>query len=191
MGAVLGPLQWEEFRVLNYLDDMLICAQTEEQGHHQVAGRHHEAGGFLCLPGTFLHGGKGHLETVPAVLGANGSNGPDSSISPSLHTPSTEVPPQPGTAPTVAAAGQGAGHPQAASGPPLVGMPKKSRQGEASTDVSLVGWGTVHEGRGIGSHWGSRWASQHISVLQLNASVGISNSPYGNSCHTLKVAMCC
>lgn len=118
MSAVLGPVQWEGLRSLNYMDDMLPYAQTEEQGHL------HAAEGFQCVPGTFLHGGKGHLETVPAGLGTNSSSGPDSPTGPSLHAPSTEMPPHPGTAPTVAAAGQGVGHLQAMSGSPLVGTPE-------------------------------------------------------------------
>jgi len=53
-----------------------------------------------CVPypgeegGTILSRGKGHLETVHAALGADGGNGPNSSIGPSLHAPSTEVLPQ-------------------------------------------------------------------------------------------------
>ncbi len=53
-----------------------------------------EAGGCQALPGTFLPRGKGHLETVPVASGAHGSNGPNSTTGPSLHVPSTEVPPQ-------------------------------------------------------------------------------------------------
>ncbi len=36
MDAVLGPLQQEGLRVMNYLDDWLICAQTEEQCRQHV-----------------------------------------------------------------------------------------------------------------------------------------------------------
>ncbi|KAJ4934347.1 hypothetical protein JOQ06_007145 [Pogonophryne albipinna] len=105
-------------------------------GHGYRLKDHHcvsylgEAGDFQGLPGTFLPGGKGHLEIVSASLGADGGNGPNCSIGPSLHAPSTEVPPQPETAPTDTAAGQGAGNPQAATGPPLVGTLEQSSQGE-------------------------------------------------------------
>ena len=41
-----------------------------------------------------------------------------------------------------------------------------TRRQLVSSDASLVGWGSVHEGAGIGGCWGSRWASQH-NVLEL------------------------
>lgn len=59
---------------------------------------------------------------------------------PSLHAPSTEVPPGPWVPPTNAAEGQSASHPQAMSDAPLVETPKQSCEEEqaGSGDPSLT-----------------------------------------------------
>ncbi|KAK7919192.1 hypothetical protein WMY93_010476 [Mugilogobius chulae] len=38
-----------------------------------------------------------------------------------------------------------------------------------SSAASLVGWGAVHEGRGVQGRWTGRWLGQHINLLELQA----------------------
>lgn len=89
-------------------------------------------GGNQGLPGTFLPGSEGHLETMPMALGADGGNSPNSSTGLPLYVSSTQVSSQQGTTPMVSATRQCTGHPQTATGPPLVEVPEQSRQGEQS-----------------------------------------------------------
>ena len=43
------------------------------------------------------------------------------------------------------------------------------RRQVVSSDASLVGWGAVHEGKGVSGLWHGPWLAQHINVLELQA----------------------
>lgn len=111
---------------------------------------------------------------MPAALGADGSNGPNSSTGPSLHVPSAKVPPQPCLHPHIQLhtrvrvtcllelALRWWGHPSNhASGSRLCPV---TRRQLVSSDASLVGWGAWNKGRGIWGRWRNWWAT-HCSLF--------------------------
>ena len=104
---------------------------------------------------------QGQSETGRSALGTDSSNGPNSSIGPSLHALSTEVPSQPLVASTNAATGHSASLQKASSGHQsgrhTSHLARGCRLGPVKhrqlVKDSLVGWSAVHAVKGFGGYW--------------------------------------
>lgn len=220
MDAVLGPLRKEGLRILNYLDDWLVCAHSAEQCHQHIARllRHLEYLGLRlnrkksCLhpsqtveflgmwldakAGTLaltekrqatlraclslFHLGAGvpwklclrllglmaatvhivplallHMRPVQRHFSRLGLCPQKDHKAIVLVTRRLRLTLQWWENPDILCRGN-------AIGPVL-------RRQVVSSDASLVGWGAVHEGRGVHGHWKGHWLRQHINLLELQA----------------------
>ena len=112
MDAALSPLRQGGIRILNYLDECLVCAVSEEQCSEVpqikvvVSRRLHRALWWWRVPANIK---------LDRALG--------------------------------------------------LGIYRQL----VYTDASSLGWGAVHEGRGVNGVWTGRWLCQHINVLELRA----------------------
>ncbi|XP_053190141.1 uncharacterized protein LOC128373962 [Scomber japonicus] len=220
MDAVLGPLRWEGIRILNYLDDWLVCAHSEGQcrrdvtrllQHLEYLGLHLNRKKSRLQPSQFteflgmcLDARAGALSLTPVrqatlrtclsqfrlgarvswrlclrLLGLMAATVhviplallnmrpvqrcllglglcPRRNLQTSvLVTRRLCVALRWWQRPTNLVRGMALG-------------PVLHRQ-VVSSDASLVGWGAVHEGKGVSGLWHGPWLAQHINVLELQA----------------------